>query len=59
MNRWKCENCGSTDVHAEWAFMHPLNEEIDYEEVAVRGAGESGFYWCQACDDECDPVREK
>ncbi len=26
MNRWKCDKCGSFDVHSEWAFMRPMNE---------------------------------
>ena len=59
MNRWICDKCGSFDVHSEWAFMRPMNEEINWEDVTEHGAGESGFYWCQACDEECDPVREK
>ena len=59
---WKCDKCGSTDVHSEWALMRPMNDAPHKRDGIIEewlSAGESGFYWCQACDDECDPVREK
>ena len=57
---WKCDKCGATDVHSEWAFMRPMNGGFpDPEDGDLLRAGESGFYWCQACDDECSPIREK
>ncbi len=57
---WKCDKCGSTDVHSEWAFMRPMNDpDASPKYRPLLDAGESGFYWCQACDEECDPIREE
>jgi len=57
MNRWKCDRCGSFEVQQEYSIMLDMN--TDGWEKGIEDAYETDFYWCQACDDECDPVREK
>jgi hypothetical protein len=40
--------------------MRPMNDpDARPKYRPLLDAGESGFYWCQACHDECDPIREK
>jgi len=56
---WKCDKCGSKEVQQEYAFMRPMNENgSDYVDDAMN-AWQNDFFWCEDCDEECNPIRDK
>jgi hypothetical protein len=57
-NSWKCEKCGSTRVDQEWTFYAAMNEQAD-DNKDLEGAIPRNYYWCNDCEDECNPNQDE
>ena len=55
---WICEKCGSKEVQQEFSVMLPMNSEDGWEQ-AIENCYGNDFYYCEQCDDECDPIRKQ
>ena len=55
---WKCDKCGSKEVQQEFSVMLPMNSEDGWEQ-AIENCYGNDFYYCEQCDDECNPIRDK
>jgi hypothetical protein len=53
---WRCNRCGSSDVSQEYTSLIPMNYSGDVTDL-ISDPQESDCYWCDSCDDECDPVQ--
>jgi hypothetical protein len=52
--RWKCSNCGSTDVDVQYGRW--FRETTDYE-LTETGSEDSGpeYFFCNNCESSDDP----
>ena len=55
-NPWKCEKCGSEKVSQEWSAFLPMNAPTNVPYDWHEGMDS---YWCDECDDTCEPIRDE
>ena len=57
-NPWKCNKCQSTNVSQEWSAFLPMNLPAEaWGDLAWEEGLDS--YWCEECEDACDPIRDE